>query len=367
MTSPHRLSVALAAAMAGTLAAGTALAEAGRVTGQIDGAAIAQAIAADPDARSGLFVERHVGGGVTELTLDLMAVSEGRDGFEGVMISLTLEADGDVAAADFTPDMLVDAVAMIVEDWPADAEDPSAVWLAELGRAETFGLDRLELGDTQTALAGQVASRRFCLHEIVDFEPVPLRRDGGMICRSGALQFAAGGAGGAQDAPPRGPMEVEVLGRIEGMVGTQAFDWLTVLPASGAGTASWGRADDGTRVLRIQGHSPASSDFLNADVLSIEIWSEGDVPEASPIPADVTFVVEGTGGMPRVFYTSTEGEGAATATIWHLSLGGEEDQIRVEVSGRLCRVEGLTPIPGDCRTIRATATTELIDAGDPFR
>lgn len=350
--------------MTALLPASTA-AQDGQITGQIDGIAVDLTLGTPDDAEPGFFINLHAGGGMTELELDLLAISEGADGFEGIMIGLIFEGDGDLGLEDFTADMLIEAEVLLIEEWPSDQQDPRSVWLAELDRAETAEI-ALSLSEGSQTLTGQFASRRFCLHELDDFDYIPVRRDGGMICKSGALTFAAASDGVAVTAPTGGPVGVEVLGRIEGMVGTDSFDWLTLIRGDTDGSANWAQADDGTTRLTILGHSPASANFLYQDVLSINIWTQAPIPQATPIPAEVMFIVEGSGGMPRVFYTSDEGDGKATATIWHVALGGEPGEIRVELSGRLCRVEGFAPVEGDCRSFQAIATTELMDDGNPF-
>jgi len=342
-----------------------AVAQSGQITGQIDGVAVDLALGTPEDQEPGFFINRYAGGGITDLELELLAVSDGADGFEGIMIGLIFEGDGDLALEDFTPDMLIEAEVILIEDWPVDQLDPNSVWLADLDRAAAAEI-ALSLSEGHQTVTGQFASSRFCLHELDDLDYTPVRRDGGMICKSGALNFAAASDGADMARPAAGPIEVEVLGRIEGMVGTDSFDWLTITRSGAHGTASRAQADDGTTRLSIQGHSPASANFLYEDVLSINIWTKTPVPVGTPIPAEVMFVVEGSGGMPRVFYTSDDAEGEVTATIWHLAPGDALDEIRVELSGRLCRVEGFTSIEGDCLSFQATATTELMDDGTPF-
>lgn len=342
-----------------------AAAQSGQITGQVDGVAVDLDLGTPEDDEPGFFINRYTRRGSTELSLELLAVSEGADGYEGVMIGLMLEGDGDLAPEDFTPDMLIEAEVFLIEEWPVDQIDPRSVWLADLDRVEAFEI-ALSLSEGSQTVTGQFASRRFCLHEMDDLNYRPVRRDGAMVCKSGALNFSAASDGADMSRPAGGPVEVEVLGRIEGMVGTDSFDWLTITRSGASGTASWAQADNGITRLSIQGHSPASANFLYEDVLSINIWTQAPVPEGTPIPAEVLFTVDSSSGMPRVYYSSNDGEGEATAIIWHLALGGEHDEIRVEVSGRLCRVEGFTPVEGVCRSFQATATTELMDDGTPF-
>lgn len=342
------------------------IAQDGRILGQIDGEVFDIAISSPDAPDDGLMIELMEFSGGAELYIDLTAHSPGQGPYDAIMIGLTFEADGATAPAQFTTDMLVAAEVILIEDWPDPNTDPSTIWLAELDRAEAVDI-MLDLTTDEGTVSGQFSSRRFCLHEVENDDFTPVLQNGGMICKGGAIEFTAASAGlDAPAAQGSRAVEVEILGRLEGMVGTDAFEWLTITRAGASATASYGQTDDGTVHLSLQGHSPASANFLYQDVLSLNIWTQAPVPEGESIPVEVLFVVDGEGPMPRVFYTSDDGEGQATATIWFLTMDQEEDRIELEVEGRLCRVEGMRPVEGDCINFQVRGATEIVDAGAPF-
>lgn len=168
------------------------------------------------------------------------------------------------------------------------------------------------------------------------------------------------GLGTTSDRPaPLATTEsVEVLGQIAGTLGDEHRDWLTILPVGGMGAATaTAELDDGKVVaLRIQGHSPASENFLARDVLSIQLhdWPALEVGHA--VQAEVLWVLD----SPRNFYTSDEGEGSVTATIGSLEMAGDLGQVALTLEGRLCRVESLTPVPGSCLPFSAEVATEVL-------
>ena len=344
----------------------TTSAQDGRIFGQIDGEAIHMAIGSPDVHDDGFMIELVEFSGGSELYIDLTAHTPGEGPYDAIMIGLTFESGGTSTPAQFTTDMLVEAEVILIEDWPDATEDPSTVWLAELERAEAVDI-MLNLSAGERTVSGQFLSRRFCLHEVENDEFIPVLQGGGMICKGGAIEFTAASAGlDVPAAQGSRAVEVEVLGRLEGMVGTDAFEWLTITRAGASATASYGQTDDGTVHLSLQGHSPASANFLHQDVLSLNIWTQDPVPEGKAIPVEVLFVVEGEGPMPRAFYTSEEGKGQAVATIWFLSLDEAEPNIQLEVEGRLCRVEGMRAIDDDCLTFQVRGATEMVDAGVPF-
>ena len=338
----------------------------GRILGQIDGEAANLAIGSPDTPDLGLMIELSEFSGGAELYIDLIAHAPGEGPYDAIMIGLTFEADDASAPAQFTTDMLIEAEIILIEDWSDPTTDPSTVWLAELDRAEAIDITVDMIGD-DGAVSGQFASRRFCLHEVKNDDFLPVLQNGGMICKGGALEFTAASAGlDAPAAQGARAVQVEVLGRLEGMVGADVFEWLTITRAGASATASYGQTNDGTVHLSLQGHSPASTNFLYQDVLGVNIWTQAPVPEGEGIPVEVLFVVEGEGPMPRAFYTSEVGEGTATATIWFLSMDDDEANIELEVEGRLCRVEGMQPVAGDCINFQVRGATEIVDAGAPF-
>lgn len=362
--------ISLACAM--TLAFGAALvlpvaaqAQTGQIAGNIDGVAFDHPLGTPEPEEQGFFVRHYSGRGFTELEMDLIAIGEGASGLEGVMIGLSFDSDGDLDLSEFTADMLFEAEFVLIEDWPDGQMDPSSIWLADMDSADKFDVV-LALDDDNQTVRGQFASSRFCLHQVDDLDYVPVLEGGDMVCKAAVLDFAAASDGADTSAPTGGPVEVEVLGRMAGTVGTDAFEWLTITRSGGQGTASFAQAHDGTLRLRVQGHSPESENFLYQDVMSINIWAHGDIPENTPLPAEVMFALEGTSGLPRVFYTSDEGAGEALAVIRSITLEDARPEIELEVSGTLCRVEGFTPIDGDCRMFNVTGRSELLDDGDLF-
>lgn len=342
-----------------------ASAQEGRILGQIDGSAFDLTLGSPDAPDEGFVIEQREFSGGAEIYLDITAHSPGSGPYDGVSIGLIFEAEGSTEQERFTADMLVEAEVILIEDWSDATEDPTTIWLAELDRAETIEAV-LNLSAENAAVSGNFASRRFCLHELEGDELTPVLQGGGMICKGGAIEFTASTAGLDAPSPEARAIEVEVLGRLEGMVGTDVFEWLTITRAGASATASYGQADDGTVHLSLQGHSPASANFLYQDVLGLNIWTQNPVPKGEGIPVEVLFVVEGEGPLPRAFYTSEEGDGQATATIWFLSMDENEASIELEVEGRLCRVEGMNPVEGDCTFFQVRGATEIIDVGAPF-
>jgi|GEM_PF-2483383 len=342
-----------------------AQAQTGQIAGNIDGAAFGLPLGTPEPEEAGFFVRQYAGRGFTELNMDLIAIREGESGLEGVMIGLSFDSDGDLDLSDFTADMLFEAEFALIEDWPVDQMDPSSIWLADMDSADDFDV-AIALDDDSQIVRGQFASSRFCLHQVDDLGYTPVLDGGDSVCKAAELEFSASSDGADTSAPGGGPVEVEVLGRMKGTVGTDAFEWLTITRNGGQGTASFAQTQDGTLRLRVQGHSPESENFLYQDVMSINIWAHGDIPENTPIPAEVMFALEGTSGLPRVFYTSDEGAGEAQAVIRSITLEDARPEIELDVSGTLCRVEGFTPIDGDCRMFNVTGRSELLDDGDLF-
>jgi len=330
-----------------------AQAETGRVAGNLDGASVDFALGENASGLPPMMVEIYAGSGFTELSLQLFALQDTANGLGGVMVMLGFEDESGLEAGDFTAEMLVDGVVMVVEDWPEGSANPAQVWLAELDSADEFSVDALAMDQEPPRVAGRMASRRFCLHDFTSGDPEPLRRDGAMICKSGAIAFDAAISPG--EAAPA-PVEVEVLGRAEGMIGYDSYDWITIQPqGSGQATARISAGPAGGQSLQLQAHSPASSDFLRRDVLTIAVHDSDALAERTPLPGEVSFFID----YLQDFYTSSVGEGEATVTLRNLYLDGVESEVELIAEGRLCRIEGTTPVDGDCKSFEIRLQTEL--------
>ncbi len=337
-----------------------ALAETGRVAGNLDGASVDFALDENTAGLPPMMVDIYTHSDFTELSVQLFALQGTADGLSGVMVMLGFEDDSVQEAGDFTPDMLADGVVMVVEDWPDGSSNPAQVWLAELDSADAFSVETLAMDQDPPRVAGRIASRRFCLHDFTSGDPVPLRRDGAMICKSGAIAFDAAISPG--EAAPA-PVEVEVLGRATGMIGYDSYDWITIQPQDGGqATARISEGPAGGQRLQLQAHSPASNDFLRRDVLTIAVHDSAALQEHVQLSGDVSFFVDHL----QDFYTSSVDEGAATITLRNLYLDGVESEVELIAEGRLCRIRGNTPVDGDCKTFEIQLQTELQHAdADP--
>lgn len=333
-----------------------AIALTGQVTGHLDGEGLDVMLADGVNGLPAVQLDSFSEDGFSMANVGLFALEVQGDETRGALLFLTFEAEGDL-----TPDTLVDAVVMVAGSWTTGAESPEQVWMAEMDRADVFEIERLEVGQERLSLAGRVASDHFCLHDMPHGDPVAVLQDGDMICKPGALEFSVVTEEGAAPTAAA-PVEMEVLGRIDGRVGDDHYDWLTIVSPDGGAVSATATFSSGAgaRHLRLRGHSPASANYLTDDVLAIDIAVVDGITEGAILPADVTFFVDGM----RSFYSAQDGDGEASAEIQRYSQDGDGGELKMTVAGRLCRVEGQRLVEGDCRAFEASVESEVLRADD---
>lgn len=124
--------------------------------------------------------------------------------------------------------------------------------------------------------------------------------------------------------------------------------------------------------LTISGHDPASPNILTEQVLALDIHlTSAQPPPGSPIPAEITYVVESSGSfIPAVFYTSGDGGAEASVTFDRLELAAEGGHASGSFSGTICRMEGARLMDGpdmsDCMPVEGRFDTALFEE-EPFR
>ncbi len=338
----------------------TGAAQTGQITGNLEGAALNFEVSNGVGGMPGVFFDPYDDPDYSGVSVIFSALEDSGEAISGVMAFVDFETEGALDLGEMTSENVADAVVMIVDEWQSGAVNPNTIWMAEADRFESLEITRLELSGDTGAIAGRIASQRFCLHDMSGGDPVAIRRDGAMICKPGAVDFAVA-SDGATVAPPRQPIAYEVLGRITGTVGLESHEWITILPEGGEATATLQPSGTGLDILRLQGHSPTSADFLRADVLSITVVGDvatGSVPSEGTVPVELAFFP----GEPGVLYTSQEGEGGVTASMRQLYLEGDRGEAAMYLDGRICRVEDFEPVPGDCRSFEAEVRTEVIRA-----
>jgi len=330
-----------------------ALADTGRIAGNLDGEPFVFDLRDNIEGLTGAdFRTLNLASiGSTHLSVTLEALREGAAGIEGVVMVLDFDAAEDVSVGN-----LQDGEIMVIEAWPADSPDPTQVWIAEFDRFERVAFDEVRLAGDVGVISGQITSERFCLHEFDGDDLVAVRQDRAMVCRTGAVAFSAASAGGAAPAA-RGPVEREILGRIDGVIGLDRFNWVTILPRHGDATATLGELPGGTEILRLQGHSPSSPDFRRQQVVSITLVGDsatGRISRDATVPAEVEFFP----GTDRGYYSSG-GEGGAEARVIALHLDGDTGETSLEIEGALCRVEGFEEVAGACKSFKLEVHSEI--------
>lgn len=354
MTFPFRLSAAIA--LLG-LFPGLSAAQSGQITGNLDGMPLGFSVSDGVGGMPGLLFEPHTGQGYAELGVMAAALEQTADGIAGVMIFIDFETEEDLSTQALTPDMAQFAEVMVVETWDSAAEMPERVWLAEMDRFALFEIDEISLEGDSGQLAGRITSRRFCLHDMTGGEPVAIRRDGAMICKPGAVHFALASDAAATPPAPE-PLQMEVMGRITGMVGYDSYEWITILPAGGAPTVTLDRSS-GSDLLTLQAHYPASADFMRADVLSVTIAGDtatGEIPNEGSLPVELAFFT----GEPGVYYSAQDGEGEMMADYINFYEEDGKGEIAMTLEGRICRVENAALVADDCKAFEARVATELV-------
>lgn len=332
------------------------LAQSAQVTGNLDGETLDFSMSGTVGGMPPLFLETYTDGGTSELEIIAGAIVETEGGLDGVMLFLGLETDDASQSIEPTSDMAYFAEAMIVDEWAPGAPFPETVWMAELDRFAVFEIDTLSIEGDAGTLTGRITSDRFCLHSFSGDEPVAVRRDGAMICKPGAVNFAMS-SDGATVPPPPSPMEVEVLGRATGMIGYDSYEWITFLPAGAEPTATIDQIG-GLELLRIQAHNPASGDFLRDDVLTVTVAADpatGEIPSRGMVPVELSFFT----GEQGSHYTSQVDSAGVTADILSFYVDGDMGEIDMVLDGRICLVEGLETVPDDCKAFEAQIATEI--------
>ncbi len=338
-------------------------AQSGLVTGMLDGETIGFQNMSGVNGVPGFIVEPYESGDVFGANVQVYMLDQIDVSIEGAIIWLNFETDGGEPPVEMTTPEVVDSMVMIVDEWIAGADYPARVWLAMTEQAENVGFNLQNQKPDHYALMGQLPAAEFCLHNLGADDLTPILSGGEMVCVPGALVFRVTGAGSASklDDSPR-ELEAEVLGRISGSIGGQDYEWLTIF-SRGAPTASLQRFGAG-QMIRIQGHSPASDDFLRKDVLSLNMsddFAQGYIPEGARVPVEVSFFPEGLSG---VHYSGQDGTADVTAIIISHDLNAEQSgSIEMLISGTMCRVEGFE-FTDDCPKIEAHVKTELLREPD---
>lgn len=341
---------------------GLALAQSGQVTGTLDGQPLDFTASDGVGGMPTLFYETYGGSGYSGLGIIASALEQSGDSINGVMIFMDFESESSFSPSDVTLDMVVDTVIMVVDAWDAGSQNPERVWLAKLDGFQSLGIDQLDLEGDAGALSGRITSDSFCLHDMSRGDPpVPIVQDDAAICQTGTVDFTMA-SDTTKAAPPEQPMEVDVLGQMTGAVGDAAYDWITFVANGVQPTATF----DGSGALdmiSLQAHSPESADFLRDDILSIDIAAEvatGRIVEGESLSAGVHFFPAGR----EAYYTTDSGAAQVTATIIGFSHRNGQSEIAMTLEGQICRIEGLTEVPNDCKSFAAEGVTELVDAPD---
>ncbi|MCC5986556.1 MAG: hypothetical protein JJT95_02665 [Pararhodobacter sp.] len=124
--------------------------------------------------------------------------------------------------------------------------------------------------------------------------------------------------------------------------------------------------------LTISGHDPTSPNILTEQVLALDVHlTSAQPPLGRPIPAEVTYVLEASGGfIPAVFYTSGEGGAEASVSFDRLELGPDGAHATGSFHATICRMEGARLMDGadmsDCMPVEGSFDTALVEE-EPFR
>lgn len=346
---------------------GKAFAQTGTINGQIDGKSFSHALSGEALGYPAGSFDFAADGRRSALDVMMMALEESGDQIAGAMLFINLRHEGDILFHEMTPDMLGGAMLMVVDQWKKGEPDPSRVWVADDKDGDGFSIETLMLSEEEGVgrIAGTVRGKQFCLNDASSGDPVPVERNGAPVCKAGEVSFrmSIGDVADIQARPRGSKVEVEVLGRLRGTVGDQAHEWMTILPARGDSSARFERLDGQALYLDVTAHSPSSEDFLRQGVLSINVLGESvdGLPLNTPVPAEVTYFIEGT----SVFYSAQDGDGKAEAVVHRLDIDADAGHVELEVSGRFCRVENFKLIADDCLPFQVSGETEVIhDAPD---
>lgn len=338
---------------------GLAWAQSGQVTGTLDGELLEFTGSDGVGAMPALFFETHGDSGYSGLRIIASVLEQSGDSIDGVMLFMDLESESSLSPGDMTADMVADAVIMVVDEWDAGAQNPERVWLAERDAFQSLRIDQLDPEGDAGALSGSITSDSFCLQDMTGGDPVPILQDDAEICRTGTVDFTMA-SGVATEEPPTPPMQVEVLGRVTGTIGSDSYDGITFLADGAEATANIERGG-AFDMVRIQAHSPESSDFLRSDILTVNFATDpatGEIVTDSNDAVNVSFFPDGIGSH----YASDVGDGAVRATVSDFTLDGENGEIALSVEGQFCRVEDFVEVEGDCKAFDLEIATEVLSA-----
>ncbi len=337
-----------------------AAAQTGTIRGELDGNSFEYAISGEaaqlPSADINLSEYR----GNTELMVMMVGVAQGSDQTEGVIGFLGFEGKGKLEIGQVTPSMLNSGLMMIANEWPKDQPEPTTLWIADFDEAETLTVEEMTLSDNNSYIRGAMRSQKFCLHDSTAGDNVPVKRDGALVCKPGEVSFEIT-IGDAQNssATKGAEVEVEVLGRLEGTIGNDAYQWMTILPKRAQQSSATFTLHNGKiNALKLRGYSPTSEDFKRQDIISINIaqTSLEAIPLNEPVGAEVSFFIDGIGSL----YSAQDGSGNAKAVVTALSMNDGLGQATIEVSGHMCRIEDLKLVEGDCKPFEVKGTTEVV-------
>lgn len=334
-------------------------AQSGQVTGTLDGQPLDFTMSEGIGGMPGLFYETYRYSGLFGVGIIASALEQSGNSIDGVMIFMDLESENASSPRDVTSDMLVDAAIMVVDEWDAGSQNPGRVWLAELDAFQRLEIDQLDLEGDTGAFSGSIMSDSFCLQDMSRGDPEPILQGNAEICKPGTVRFTMT-TEAATEMPPAPPMQVDVLGRVTGTIGSDSYDGITFLADGAEATANIERGG-AFDMVRIQAHSPESSDFLRSDILTVNFATDpatGEIVTDSNDAVNVSFFPDGIGSH----YASDVGDGAVRATVSDFTLDGENGEIALSVEGQFCRVENLVAVEGDCKEFDLEIATEVLRA-----
>lgn len=352
---------AVALGLLGLLPA-SALAQSGEISGSLGGQAFEYKLSGEPMGVPGAMMDFASDGAMAELDVTLFGLeSEGND-VKGALVFMLIEAEGDYRLEDLQAGMPFSAMVMLVDHWIAGETDPRTVWVADSEEASAVSIERLDLSEEGGSIAGRLVSDRFCLHDSANGKDEPVREDGKPVCQSGEVAFRVNfGDAQSMAAQPRPGrnVEVDVLGQLEGTVGDNRYQWMTILAkGSDQGSATFSEISGQPAGISLQGYSPDAENFLSQDVMSISFLSKhvDGFRLNEPMEADVTFLVDGS----KLIYSAQDGEGAAQVIVRDLKIDGDLGTVTFEVSGQLCRVEQFKLVANDCLPFAVRGQSELM-------
>ncbi|AWB32586.1 hypothetical protein DBV39_01360 [Orrella marina] len=352
---------AAALGLSGLLSA-SVLAQTGEISGSLGGQSFQYNLSGEPMGFPGAMMDFASDGATAELDVIMFGLEpEGKE-VKGAMVFVAVETEGDYQLEDLQADMPFSVMIMLADKWVADEADPRTAWIAESDEASSVSIDRLDLTEEGGSIAGRLVSDKFCLHDSANGKDEPVLKNGEPVCQSGEVAFQVdigdAQAMAAQPGPDRN-VEVDVLGQLEGTVGDNHYQWMTILPkGSDQGSATFSEISGKPAGISLQGYSPEAGNFLSQDVMSISILSKhiDGFRLNEPMDADVTFMVDGS----KLIYSGQDGEGGAQAIVRDFKIDGDLATVTLEVSGRLCRVEQFKLIADDCLPFAVSGQSELM-------